>query len=366
MNTRERFVRTLTGQDVDRVPFMKVFGGTNAALPHWESEYPGIALCIDEVLEFEGRYRGWQIAPVNINFYCAPGRRTVLEDDAEKCIVREADGTVEILRKGADYSHQTIEWPVKGRNDWDRIRSWRLSPDDPSRFPPNWPDLVAEYRRRDYPLQLTHGGVFGWARTLLGDEPLMYAFYDDPALVHEIMNAYTDNAIAVYERMCRQVEFDLIECWEDMASKNGSMISPETFRTFMAPQYRKLRAFADAHHIPIILVDSDGLIEGLVPLMLEAGVTAMYPFEVQSGNDCFKMLGAYPRLGIIGGLDKQVMARGKREIDAEIEKARALIRQGRFIPGPDHFVLSDVTFEHYRYFMERLRHIVLETGLGSA
>jgi len=27
MNTRERFVKTLTGEKVDRVPFMKVFGG---------------------------------------------------------------------------------------------------------------------------------------------------------------------------------------------------------------------------------------------------------------------------------------------------------------------------------------------------
>ena len=34
MNTRERFVRTLTGKPVDRVPFMKVFGGANAVLGH--------------------------------------------------------------------------------------------------------------------------------------------------------------------------------------------------------------------------------------------------------------------------------------------------------------------------------------------
>ena len=30
MNTRERFVGTLTGQEVDRIPFMKVFGGNFA------------------------------------------------------------------------------------------------------------------------------------------------------------------------------------------------------------------------------------------------------------------------------------------------------------------------------------------------
>ena len=39
MNTRERFVGTLMGEPVDRVPFIKVFGGTNAAHKHWEDEY---------------------------------------------------------------------------------------------------------------------------------------------------------------------------------------------------------------------------------------------------------------------------------------------------------------------------------------
>ena len=42
MNARERFVKTLTGEPVDRVPFMKIFGGPNATHPEWEREYPGL------------------------------------------------------------------------------------------------------------------------------------------------------------------------------------------------------------------------------------------------------------------------------------------------------------------------------------
>jgi hypothetical protein len=48
-----------------------------------------------------------------------------------------------------------------------------------------------------------------------------------------------------------------------------------------------------------------------------------------------------------------------------MEKARMLIEKGRFIPGPDHFVLSDVTWEHYRYFMESLREVVMTTTPGN-
>ena len=50
MNHRERFVRTLTGKEVDRVPFIKVFGGTNAILARWEEEHPGLSEEIDQIL----------------------------------------------------------------------------------------------------------------------------------------------------------------------------------------------------------------------------------------------------------------------------------------------------------------------------
>ena len=133
----------------------------------------------------------------------------------------------------------------------------------------------------------------------------------------------------------------------------------------MKPQYQKVARFAEQHGIKVLLVDSDGYIEGLTELMLEAGVTAMYPYEVQAGNDAAKMLNTYPQLGIVGGLNKNVMAADKQAIDREMERARGLIRKGRFIPGPDHFVLSDVTFENYRYFMERLREVVMTTRFGE-
>ena len=164
-------------------------------------------------------------------------------------MVRRADGLVQVIRKHGDYHGHVVEWPVKNRKDWDRVKRAHLQAEDPSRFPPDWPDHVRTFRTRDYPLQLTHGGVYGFARNLMGDENLAYAFYDDPALVHDIMDSYTDMAIRIWSKMCAVVEFDLIECWEDMASKNGSIISPATFREFMTPNYRRIAAFAKEHGI---------------------------------------------------------------------------------------------------------------------
>lgn len=55
------------------------------------------------------------------------------------------------------------------------------------------------------------------------------------------MNYYTDMVMGMWTGMCGEAELDLSEFWEDMASKNGSLISPATF---MKPQYAKAARFA--------------------------------------------------------------------------------------------------------------------------
>ena len=116
MDTRERFVKTLTGEKVDRVPFIKVFGGTNAAHEKWEAEYPGIRQCIDKVLGFEGVYRGWQVTPVNMDASRMDEPVTIKETD-EIRVARLGDGVISQLYKKGDYAHHEIDWPVKTKSD---------------------------------------------------------------------------------------------------------------------------------------------------------------------------------------------------------------------------------------------------------
>jgi len=361
MNTRERFIRVLTGKDVDRVPFIKVFGGNNTIVPEWAEKFPNIGTYIDELLGFEAPYRGWQVAPVRTGLHGTPPPVVISETPEEKRI-RYGDGTVgvTVTKDGRSYSH-AAEYPVKCWDDWENIKTKWLDPDDPSRFPSDWDRFVQLYANRDYPLQLTCGGVYGFARKMLGDELLCYNFYDEPELVKDIMDTYIGMCIKIWEKMVVNTDFDLIECWEDMAFKCGSLVSREHFDEFLKPQYRRICDFAGNAEIPLVLVDSDGNIQELVKWMADAGVNSMYPFEVEAGNDLAKARADVPNMGCLGGLDKECMARGKAEMDYELEKARALIPLGRFIPGPDHFVLENVGFENYEYFMRGLKKVVLET-----
>ncbi|HRR35547.1 MAG TPA: uroporphyrinogen decarboxylase family protein [Clostridia bacterium] len=359
LNTRLRFVRTLTGQEVDRVPFMRVFGGTNHALPSWLEKRPNLSRYMDQLIGFEGTYRGWAIVPANYNL-CGLPEDICIEDRGSVRIYRNGIGEIRTWSKDSDYHSGVIEYALKTADDWEKIRPYVVC-DVEKRIPRDIDELAEIYKNRDYPLQLTCGGVYGFIRRLAGDENLGYMFYDSPDRVKEIITEYINMLLELWERLCDKIRFDLIESWEDMAYKCGSIISPEHFNEFLAPHYRTIRAFADAHDIPILLVDSDGNTDLLAEWMYAAGVNALYPFESLAGCNPANVRKKLPGMGGIGGLNKDCMAYGKKAMDEELEKAEALIKLGRFIPGPDHMVLSNVTFENYRYFMSRLKDIVMNT-----
>jgi len=298
---------------------MKVFGGTNAIVKRWKGTYPNIDTYIDDLLGFEGKYRGWQISPVNMGLSGTPPDKIIFTTDTETQ-VRHGDGslTTHIHRDGHYFNH-IVEYPAKTRDDWQRVKELWLDPADPQRFPADWQSYAKLFKGRDYPLQLTCGGVYGFARNMLGDEALCLTFYDDPELIQYIMETYIGVCIAIRKRMVCDVNYDLIECWEDMAYNGGSLISKRHFMQFLAPQYRRIRDFAGNAGIPIMQVDSDGYIMDLAGWMHEEGVNCIYPFEAQAGNSITDIRIRFPGLGCIGGLDTNCMSSGKPAMDEVLE-----------------------------------------------
>jgi uroporphyrinogen decarboxylase len=149
-----------------------------------------------------------------------------------------------------------------------------------------------------------------------------------------------------------------------MSGKQGSLISMKMVREFMMPCYDRIARFAKRHGVRVISVDTDGDCSELVPLMMEHGVNVLMPFEVQAGNDILEYHRQYPTLGIMGGLDKRALARGRAEIDAEVGKARRMIEFGRYIPGFDHLIPPDVPWENMKYAAEWIREVCMTVAVG--
>jgi uroporphyrinogen decarboxylase len=288
--------------------------------------------------------------------------RKVLEQTAEYIVYLDSFGVTNKNDPGMRSLPLELDNPVKDRKTWEEYKQHYAESTIPDRLPKDWDRIAARLRNRDFPIRLggTYGGFLGFPRQIMGLTPYLITLYDDPALIHDICGTFLRFLLAYYDRIIRDVRVDCILIWEDMAGKQGSLISPDHFREFLAPCYRAMAGFAREQGVDIVLTDSDGYVEELIPLVVETGVTGMYPFERAAGNDLLRIREAFPGFQILGGFDKRALFAGstRAAIEAELAVVERLLRQGRFIPHVDHFVSQDCTWENFSYYRQRLNDII--------
>lgn len=306
---------------------------------------------------------GWHVLPVDSGLthipYRPPFEHKILEEDEFTIKYRDGQGIVKRDRKdNAELSmSQFLEFPVSSRRDWEDLK-WRLDPSDPTRYP-NWEEVRQKFDARTAPVALYICGGYGWPRNLFGEERLAYVYYDDPHLMHDIMQHWAEFYIGLCDRVLPNAEVDFVYIWEDMAFKNGPLIGPNLFREFVLPYYKQLIRRIRSLGVGRVLVDSDGDNRPLLDQFAEAGVNIFFPLEIAANMEPLPIREVYGRkLVLWGGIDKRVLARDRAAIENELRrKVPQLIEDGGYIPAIDHSVPPDVPFENYCYYTQLLREL---------
>ncbi len=372
MTNRERFWRWARFEPVDRLPFWADWLGP------WETwRHQGLKIdeellvtgdmykwCLDH-FGFEGMFSafwGEPRVPVNIGVY--PGfEPEILEETAAYCVYRSGNGSIVKQFKSEKTSLHTTQWleyPIKSRSDWVRFRDAHLDPSDPGRYPPadQWEGLKREWANRDNVISIDGGSMYGFVRDWVGVENLSLMLYDNPQLVHEMVDYLSEFFVQVLHKALDEVEIDFACFWEDMCYNAGPLVSPAMFREFLLPGYKRVTGFLEDHGVELSWVDCDGNIEALLPLWIEGGVRGHYPLEVASGMDAAKLRQEYGQQIVMwGNVDKRALAQGKAAIDAEMERLAPVVAQGGFIPLVDHGVPDDVPYANYLYYLEQRKRI---------
>lgn len=359
MTDRDRYVNCLLGEPVDRPPFLLFWGPWGRAWQRWIAEGKPA-----EVTDHRSWWRP-DAVPHGLPVNCGPCPRVphqVLEDTADTIVHTDHWGIVRRDYKHGESMPYFVRFPVGSRADWQAYADGHLDPDHPDRLAGDWRERGRAWNAAGVPVQLGYFPdvtIFGGVRWLLGDEECLVTFYTDPALIHEIMERLGDIYVTVFAQVLREVRVDVIHIWEDMCGKQGSLISPAHWREFMAPQYRRIRALADEHGVPLLSVDTDGDPRGIVEPMMEAGVNFLWPLEVAAGCDANEFRARWPGLGLLGGIDKRALARGPAAIDAELDRIWPAVESGRLIPDLDHLIPDDVSWGNYAYYCDALRRRVV-------
>jgi len=354
----ERAVRAICGQELDRIPFGVGIGWFPwpETVDRWKAETGNPEFDFAAEVQLEPAF---ELLVENVGLFPA-FEHEVLEEKDGYTTFRDPKGIVMRTRPGAQTMPEFLEYPVKETDDWDQLKEERLRLDsvDKRLEDIDWQKVKAKLEQEGLAGQVGQFpyGIFGTPRDFLGDEELLVSFYTRPEMVRDMMNTLTDLWLAIWERVADQLQIDHIHIWEDMSGRQGSLISPDMVEQFMMPCYDRIHAFARAHNIRVISVDTDGDCHELAPIMKQHGMNLLFPFEVQAGNDIREYRQNYPDLGIMGGLDKRALAKDRAAIDEEIEKCRWMLENGgRYIPGFDHLIPPDVPYENYKYAAEKIR-----------
>jgi uroporphyrinogen decarboxylase len=358
MNALERFTNCMHFKDVDRVPY-KWWGAWRTTLERWWEE----GLPRDVYLESYFGFDRQETLPINTGMVPTFDRISISEDDDSRTLIDDRGVRVRELKERTETSMpQFLEFPIKERRDFLEMRR-RYDPESPVRFPQWWDEDVLLLKERKHPISLYGGrdmGFFGPVRGWTGLKRLLVFFHTDPGLVHEMMDFLADFYIDIIEKTLKVTSIDYYIFWEDMAYKTGPLISPKQFDEFMVPCYQKVTGVLRDYDVDVIMVDSDGNIDSLIPLWLKGGVNTFYPLEVQSGMDPVALRKEYGRkIRLIGGIDKRVFARDEESIEREVEsKVPYLVSKGGYIPTPDHSIPPDVCLSNFQYYLKLVRNIV--------
>ncbi len=317
------------------------------------------------VMAYE-KYLGFD--PVRRIHFVLPFRRfeeKVISEDEQFVVKQDLYGR--IVRQNKESGLEMEERPVvTSQEDWERLmehakKELELYFTDEA-IAEKYGPLKEAHERGDYSIRLNIEGFFWVPRELLGIEAHLFAFYDEPKLLHEIcsfmLEIYQNQLIKVVEL----VKPDVIYIMEDLSGKNGPMISGETFDEFVGSYYRQLIPLLKAHGAGSVFVDTDGDFAQIIPNFLAAGVEGFLPMDVNAGMDIVKVRREFPQLKLIGGFNKLCIAEGKEAIDREFARILPVVRGGGYIPGSDHQVAPSTSLENYRYYIGRLQEVMAQAG----
>jgi len=377
LNDIERFKAIVDGQQPDYVPIFGFPGAPGVshgamAKTHERLVATGMPDWVDGCAGYDGRpwvsetwHRYWgTTGPIGIDFFPAePSGKglkstTRIEDGMEIIECETGALTRQVIDNAVTYSMpEFISFHVRDRASWEFYKE-RTTPG------PVWStDRIDEAARkfddRDKPLVIGFSSTFGGLRALMGPECALTVLYDDPELVHDIMDHFAWRNRTYAFPLIERLKPEIVMTGEDLCYNHGMLLSPDHFREFCAPIYREASAVARACDADIVAVDTDGNAMEFVSVAKECGVTACFPFEVKAGNDLFRLRGAHPEFVMFGWLEKEVMNEGNTGmIEPEImSKVPPLLEKGRYFPNADHGIQPWATFDNMCRFLTLLHEV---------
>lgn len=346
MTPRERFLTALNGGVPDRIPITE----------HLFSQKLLKEVLGYNTILYEGKAQAELAAKLGIDAIWTPinGFCGIEETPHEKDEIYKDEWGVTYRKNGWPIIAQ-IDTPVKSREDWEKY---------------NFPPVDTPYRLRifkdtkeansgDLAIVLGALGPFTMLSWYIMDfETLSITMYTDPEMIHEMNEAVLKWTLDVIRLAIADGGVDCVQISDDWGGTNSLLISPDDFRTFFVPYFRRLVEGIKETGVPVIM-HNDGRIWDVLDDLVDCGIDGLHPVERAAGMDLKKVKEKYKgKLTPVGNINNKItMASAdpedvRKEVLECIKEAGA---DGGYIIATDHSIHDLIPYENVKCLIETVK-----------
>jgi len=228
-----------------------------------------------------------------------------VEETEDTILQRDGNGALLRRHKKHDATPEHVDFLVKDRTAWEEQIKPKLRPDRRR--------IDFEGYRRVKRHAHEQGRFFAWSgvnvfelmHPVCGHEHMLVGMALDPDWVRDMVETYSRLTVALQEILfAAEGQPDGIWYYEDRGFKERPFMSPAMYKEIIQPGH--IRTFSYAHSLGLpVIVHSRGMVEKLVPGLLEAGMDCLQVIEVKAGMDLLKL---YKEFGDRLGWSRPVQA----------------------------------------------------------
>ncbi|HOX40234.1 MAG TPA: uroporphyrinogen decarboxylase family protein [Candidatus Brocadiia bacterium] len=193
------------------------------------------------------------------------------------------------------------------------------------------------------------GGIFEHVSRLFGYETLCLMLYDDPGLVRDVTDRVGELLLAYHRRLCRIPGVVAIFQGDDMGFRSGPLIGADHMKEYFLSWHKRFAASAHESGRKYFLHSCGNLEQIMEAIISDVGIDAKHSYEdaIVPVAEFKKRYGS--RIGILGGIDVDVLARrSPEEVRAHVRKTIEECNPGGgWAVGSGNSIPSYIPLENY-------------------